>query len=361
MKRKRSAREIRRVLITGITGAGGSYLADYIAQAQPGVDIHGITRWHSAGTQGNLAGVRDRVHLHECDLADYSSIVTALRKARPDAVFHLAAHANVHASFVTPLAVLQNNVMGTANLFEALHQSGLDPVIQLCSTSEVYGQVSRHEVPIKETQPMRCASPYAVSKATQDLLGRAYFTSYGMRIIRTRMFAYINPRRADLFASAFARQVARIEAGLQTVLLHGNLESVRTLIDVRDAMESYWQAILHCTPGEAYNIGGNTIMSVGEFLDLLKRHAHVPIKSRLDPDLLRPADVTLQIPDVTKFTKATGWKPRHTIEESVDLLLEHWRYRVRMEVALQDAVRQPTAPPQPRAGRMHRARRKGAR
>jgi len=118
-------------------------------------------------------------------------------------------------------------------------------------------------VPIDEDTPMRPASPYAVSKAAQDMLGWSYFLSYGMRIIRTRMFTYLNPRRADLFATAFARQVARIERGLQAELLHGNLDSVRTMLDVRDAMRAYWEALGHCEPGEAYNIGGATTMTVG--------------------------------------------------------------------------------------------------
>jgi len=144
----------------------------------------------------------------------------------------------VRASFITPGSVLTNNILGTSNLFEAVRLAKIDPVIQLCSTSEVYGQVDPKDVPIKETAPIRPASPYAVSKTAQDLLGWTYFVSYKMRIIRTRMFAYLNPRRADLFATAFARQVARIERGLQKELVHGNLDSVRTLIDVRDAMRA---------------------------------------------------------------------------------------------------------------------------
>lgn len=139
------------------------------------------------------------------------------------------------------------------------------------------------------------------------------------------MFAYLNPRRADLFATAFARQVARIEAGLQKELLHGNLASTRTLIDVRDAMESYWIAAEKCAFGEAYNIGGNTVITVGEFLDLLKKKAKVKIPSRVDPKLLRPTDVTLQIPDTSKFAKTTGWKPKYSFEDSVEFLLEHCR------------------------------------
>ena len=325
---------IKSALITGITGSGGSYLAEYIVHNHPQVAVHGIGRWHSTSTLDNLSAIRSNVKIHECDLMDFSSILSTLEQSRPDVIFHLAAHANVRASFQTPLSVLNNNIMGTANLFEAIRAAKLNPVFQLCSTSEVYGQVGPQDVPITEETALRPSSPYAVSKVTQDLLGYSYFVAYQMPVIRTRMFAYLNPRRVDLFATSFARQVARIEHGLQNELVHGNLDSVRTIIDVRDAMKAYWYAALYCTPGEAYNIGGQTTIKVGEFLDLLKSLAKTPIISRVDPALLRPADVTLQIPSTEKFENATGWKPQFSFEESVAFLLNHWRREVAKEVKL---------------------------
>ncbi len=317
--------QLERILITGITGSGGSYLADYVAEHHPDVKIHGIARWHSTSTADNLKQISDKVTVHECDLNDFSSVFNVLKSVKPHGIFHLASHANVRASFTTPLSVLQNNIMGTANLFEAVRSAEIDPLIQLCSTSEVYGQVDPKLVPIKEDTPIRPSSPYAVSKVAQDLLGFTYFRSYKMKIIRTRMFAYLNPRRTDLFATSFARQVARIEAGKQKELVHGNLDSIRTLIDVRDAMESYWVAMEKCEPGEAYNIGGTTTTSVGEFLELLIKKAKKPIPHRVDPALIRPADVTLQIPSVEKFAAATGWKPKYNFEDSVEHLLSYWR------------------------------------
>jgi GDPmannose 4,6-dehydratase/GDP-4-dehydro-6-deoxy-D-mannose reductase len=319
------------VLITGIAGSGGSYLAEYIVNNCPEVEVHGISRWHSTTATNNLKKIRDKVNVHECDLNDFSSVFRILNEVRPDAIFHLAAHANVRASFDTPNTVLSNNILGTSNLLEAVRLAEIDPIIQLCSTSEVYGQVAPENVPIKEDCPIAPSSPYAVSKVAQDLLGYTYYLSYGMQIIRTRMFAYLNPRRTDLFATSFAMQVARIEEGLQKELLHGNLDSVRTLIDVRDAMESYWVAMEKCKPGEVYNIGGPKTIKVGEFLDLLKRFAKTDIPSRVDKSLLRPADVTLQIPDVNKFQKETGWKPKYSFEESVQNLLEHCREVVAIE------------------------------
>lgn len=324
-------RTFQRVLITGIAGSGGSYLADYIAEHIPGVEIHGFSRWHSTTTHDNLRLVRDRVKLHEVDLCDYGAVLRSLQESQPDAIFHLAAHANVRASFTTPQAVLSNNILGTSNLLEGVRHADLDPWIQICSTSEVYGQVDPKDVPIKETAPLRPASPYAVSKVAQDLLGWTYFTAYKMKIIRTRMFTYVNPRRTDLFATSFARQVALIERGLQAELVHGNLDSVRTLIDVRDAMESYWLALQYGEPGEVYNIGGTTTMTVGEVLERLISLTNKPIPHRVDPKLLRPADVTLQIPDTTKFEKATGWKPRHDAGASLRFLLDYWRREAELE------------------------------
>jgi GDP-mannose 4,6-dehydratase len=327
-------RTFRRALITGISGSGGSYLAEHVVHQHPEVEVHGLSRWHSTTTSDNLAAIRDRIHLHEVDLMDLSSVFTVMEKVKPDAIFHLAAHANVRTSFITPHAVLANNILGTSNLFEAVRLARLDPLIQLCSTSEVYGQVDPKHVPIMEDCPIRPASPYAVSKVAQDLLGGSYWMSYQMRIIRTRMFAYLNPRRTDLFATSFARQVAWIEQGLQkNEVVHGNLDSVRTLIDVRDAMRAYWEAIVWCEPGEVYNIGGTTTMTVGQFLEKLISLATVKIQTRCDPNLLRPADVTLQIPSVEKFLKATGWKPVIPFDQSIADLLAYWRREASVQAA----------------------------
>jgi GDP-mannose 4,6-dehydratase len=323
----KASRSFKSVLITGIAGSGGSYLAEHIVANHPDVKVHGLARWHSTTTSDNLAAIRDRISVHESDLMDLASVLRALEAATPDAIFHLASHANVRASFSTPQAVLANNILGTANLFEAIRLLKIKPLIQLCSTSEVYGQVDPKNVPITEDAPLRPSNPYAVSKTAQDMLGWTYFVSYQLPIIRTRMFAYINPRRSDLFATSFARQVARIEHGLQKELVHGNLDSVRTLIDVRDAMRAYWEALVHCEPGEVYNIGGTATMSVGDFLKKLLSLSSVSILTRQDPALMRPSDVTLQIPSLEKFVRATGWKPQISFEQSLADLLNYWRQR----------------------------------
>jgi len=317
-------RSFKKVLITGISGSGGSFLAEYIVNNHPEVEVHGVSRWHS-GSVDNLKEVRSKITLHEADMTDMASIITVLQTVEPDAIFNLAAYANVLTSFKTPTAVMYNNILGTSNLFEAIRILDIKPLIQHCSTSEVYGQVDPKDVPITENAPLKPASPYAVSKTTQDLLCWSYFVAYKLPIIRTRMFTYLNPRRTDIFASAFAKQVAWIEQGLQKELVHGNLDSVRTMIDVRDAMKAYWEAMLYCEPGEIYNIGGTNTMKVGEFLEKLITLSTVPIPIRVNPNLLRPADLTLQIPSAKKFIAATNWSPKYSFEESMQFVLDYWR------------------------------------
>jgi len=307
------------VLVTGASGSGGSYLAEYALSL--GHEVHGLARWHTLPKPVS----RPSWQAHECDLMDLGSVVRALKVSRPDVIFHLASHANVRACFDTPLAVLNNNVMGTANLLEGIRLAGLDPLFVMCSSSEVYGQIKPGSGPLDESTSLNPVSPYAVSKLAQDALSFAYFKSFNVRVVRTRMFTYLNPRRADLFATSFAMQVAEIEAGKRAILRHGNLDSVRTVLDVRDAVRAYWLAAEHGVPGEVYNIGGTETVTVGQFLDALKSIALCPIPSEPDPNLMRPADVTLQVPDCSKFIALTGWRPVFKFRESVRDLLDHCR------------------------------------
>ncbi|HEY5999178.1 MAG TPA: GDP-mannose 4,6-dehydratase [bacterium] len=319
--------EFRRALVTGVAGAAGSSMAEFLVR-EAGIEVHGTVRRRTAAALQNVAAIAGRVALHDCDLTDLSSVLAVLASARPDAIFHFASSANVPASFTAPAAVLANNILGTCNLLEAVRLTGGTPAILHASTSKVYGDSAAGR-PIAEEAPLQPLSPYAVSKAAQEALAVTYGRSYGMRIVRTRTFGYLNPRREDLFSSSFARQVARIEAGLQAELLHGDLRPVRTLLDIRDAVEANWLALRQGEPGEVYNIGGDTTLSVGEFLEVLRGHSRVPIPARVDPALLRPVDTLEQVPDCAKFTSATGWRPKVPAADSVRDLLEEWRRRTR--------------------------------
>lgn len=314
-----------KVLITGITGMVGSHLAEYILAEHPDVEVHGLVRWRSP--LDNLLAIQDRIQLHLAELRDLASLVDLLKRIRPDRIFHLAAQSYVPASFGAPADTLHTNVIGTVNLLDAVRMAGIHPRIHICSSSEVYGQVTAEEVPIRESNPFRPASPYAVSKVGEDMLGLQYHLSYGLHTVRTRMFTHTGPRRGPVFAeSAFALQIARIEAGLQpNPVKVGNLDSVRTLADVRDTVRAYWMLLEHCPAGEVYNIGGDRTLTVGEVLQILCSLATCPIRHEVDPALLRPSDVTLQIPDIRKFQKATGWAPSIPVERTLQDLLDHHR------------------------------------
>jgi len=316
-------------LITGITGFVGSHLADYLIEK--GEEVQGIYRWRSRND--SIKHIKDKITLIPCDLTDSTSVTRCLEETRPDYIFHLAAQSYVTDSFTQPNATVQANIVGTLNLLEGIRalkkKEGYDPVVHVCSSSEVYGQVRPNEVPIKETNPFRPANPYAVSKVGEDMFALQYWLSYGIKTIRTRMFTHTGPRRImDSAEIAFAKQIIRIERGEQNpVVKVGNLKSVRTFADVRDAVKAYHLLVRKCTPGEAYNIGGNTTMEIGDMLDMLinlspKKDS---IRVEVDEKLLRPSDVTLQIPDISKFVNETGWQPEIPFEKTLEDILNYLR------------------------------------
>jgi GDP-4-dehydro-6-deoxy-D-mannose reductase len=314
-----------RVLITGITGFAGSHLAEYLLAEHPEVEIFGLYRWRSR--MENIEHVRSRVTLLECDLRDYTSVHAALAASRPEAIFHLAAQSFVPSSWTAPNETLTTNITGQTNLFEAIRALGLDPVVQLACSSEEYGLVLPDEVPIKETNPLRPLSPYAVSKVTQDYLGYQYFMSYGLKAIRTRGFNHTGPRRGHVFVTSnFCSQVAAIELGLQEPVIRvGNLDAVRDFTDVRDMVRAYWLAATKGKPGEVYNIATGEGIVIREMLDKIIRLAQVEVKVETDPARLRPSDVEILIGDSSKFRADTGWEPRIPFDQTLRDLLDHWR------------------------------------
>lgn len=322
--------QIKKVFITGIGGFVGSHLADYILEEFPNIQVLGLVRWWEP--KENIMHIIDKIKLCYGDLTDLPSLEIILKEHKPDIVFHLAAQSYVDFSFLAPITTLENNVIGTANLLEVVKKlklnSGYDPIIQIASSSECYGQVRENEVPIKENNPFRPASPYAVSKVGEDMIAFQYWLSWKIKTIRTRMFTHTGPRRGEVFVeSNFAKQIAAIEAGLSApVIKVGNLESIRTFLDIKDAIKAYWLLVTRCEPGEVYNIGGKETMSVGDMLNKLLELSTVKgIKVEVDPTRLRPSDVTLQIPCVDKFTEATGWKPVIPFEDTLEDLLNYWR------------------------------------
>jgi GDPmannose 4,6-dehydratase len=267
------------------------------------------------------------------DLNDYSSIVNAIDISKPDYVFHLGAQSYPQTSFDSPIETLQTNIIGTANLLEALRKSQYkDALIHVCASSEIFGRVSKDKLPINEECSLHPASPYAISKVGTDLIGRYYGEAYNMMVMTTRMFTHTGPRRGDVFhESTFAKQIAMIEHGLQEPKIFvGNLDSLRTYADVRDAVRAYWMLLnINPSAGAYYNIGGTHTCKVGDTLNyLLSKSTSKDIEVVVDQSRLRPIDADLQIPDTTKFREMTGWEPKITFNQTMDDLLDYWRERV---------------------------------
>ena len=284
----------------------------------------------------NIRHLGDRVQLYDCDLRDLSSLITTFTLIKSDVIFHLAAQSYVKSSYTAPADTIETNVTGTVNLLEAVRICRQEPVIHVCSSSEVYGQVTEKDIPIKEDCPLRPVSPYAVSKVGQDMAAYMYHKAYGLKTIRSRMFTHSGPRRGEVFVdSYFSRQLARIERGVQVPVIRvGNLDSVRTFCDVRDTVRAYWALVNRCPPGEVYNIGGSATMTIREMLDTLLEMSVYggKVEVRVDPSLLRPADVTLQIPSTEKFRATTGWEPEIPYKQTLLDMLNYWRERTERDM-----------------------------
>ena len=317
-----------RALITGITGLAGSHLADYLLAEQPEVEIFGIRRWRSR--MENIEHLDGKIQLRECDLRDAAAVQGVLTEIRPNYIFHLAAQSFVPASWRAPSETLTTNLLGQTNIFEAVRVLELDPVIQIAGSSEEYGLVLPDEVPIKETNPLRPLSPYAVSKVAQDLLAYQYFRSYGLKTIRTRGFNHTGPRRGEVFVTSnFAKQIASIEAGLsEPVIRVGNLEAQRDFTDVRDMVRAYWLAVTKATPGEVYNLASGRAVTIRELLDQLLALSDTEVEVQVDPDRLRPSDVEILLGDYSKFRSDTGWEPTIPLAQTLKDTLDYWRQRL---------------------------------
>ena len=309
-------------LITGITGSGGSYLAEYIHSKEKKIKIYGTYR--SIGYK-NLFKNKKRVKLFKCDLQNYKRVEGILKKTRPKLIYHLASNADVSYSFQNQLDFTTNNNLITANLLQAIKSLNLKTLLVLSSTSEVYGNVELKKQPIDENTVINPINPYAVTKVFQDLLAQVYSKYLDLDIIILRMFTYSNPRRENLFQTAFAKQVALVENKIQKNLYHGNLESIRTFMSTEDTMKAYWLAATKGKIGGIYNVGGKNKISIKKFLDKLISKSNTTIKTKIKKSLLRPVDINVQVAKSSKFIKDTGWKEARSIDYSIMQLLNFMR------------------------------------
>ena len=315
-----------RLLITGITGFVGSHMAEF-ALAH-GAEVSGSMRWRSKTE--NIDHLRARITLVECDLRDLSSVRNLLEITEPTHVVHLAAQSFVAASWKAPAETLTTNIISQVNLLEAMRGLRISPRFLAVGSSEEYGMVHPDELPIKETNPLRPLSPYAVSKVTQDMMGYQYFKSYGLPIVRTRAFNHEGPRRGDVFVTSnFARQIVEIEAGIrEPVIFVGDLKPKRDYSDVRDIVRGYWALLERGEPGEVYNLCSGKSWPIQHVLDFLLGQSRVKgIAVKIDPARLRPSDVMELEGDPGKIQRALGWKVEIPFEQTLTELLDYWRHR----------------------------------
>jgi GDP-mannose 4,6-dehydratase len=325
------------VLITGITGMVGSHLADYLL-GETDWFIYGLCRWRSPlNNLAHLSGridSKDRIELVYGDLRDPIAINQAVEYTRPDFVFHLAAQSYPKTSFDSPLDTYETNIQGTETVLSAIKRFSPRAVVHVCASSEVFGRVPKEKLPINEECSFHPASPYAISKVGTDLIGRYYAEAYDMCVMTTRMFTHTGPRRGDVFAeSSFAKQIAMIEAGIKEPIIHtGNLDSLRTWADVRDAVRAYYMLVtVNPVKGAYYNIGGDFTCSVRDMLDELISLSTVDgLKVVTDPSRLRPIDADLQVPDTAKFVAHTGWESTYSFKQTMQDLLDYWREQIKL-------------------------------
>ncbi len=332
----------KKLLITGITGQVGSQLADWVLE-HSSYDIVGMMRWQEP--MDNLYHLtdrinrKDRISLNYADLNDYSALARMIKTVRPDYISHLAAQSYPKTSFDIPIETLQTNIIGTANLLEVIRQmkegDGYNPVVHVCSSSEVYGRACPG-IPLAEDTPFHGASPYSISKIGTDYLGRFYGEAYGLRTFVTRMGTHSGPRRSDVFfESTVAKQIALIESGYQKPEIRiGNLSSTRTFQDARDAVRAYFllleasaQGKIPC--GDYFNIAGEEAFQLPTVIEiLLELSTCKDIKVVTDEDRLRPIDADYQMFDNTKIRMAIDWRPEIPARKMFKDLLNHWRNEI---------------------------------
>lgn len=316
-----------RALITGITGFVGSHLAEYLL-AQ-GLQVDGTYRWRSR--MDNIAHIKNKIGLIECDLRDPFSTYATIKRSEPDYIFHLAAQSFVRASFDHPAGTIDSNIHGLLNVLEAVRKTELSPVIHVAGSSEEYGYVAPDEVPITEKNPLRPLSPYAVSKVADDMLAYQYYKSYGLKTVVTRAFNHEGPRRGDVFVTSnFAKQIVEIEKGKRAPIIHvGNLNAQRDYTDVRDVVRAYYLAVQKCQYGESYNICSGKPWVIKDMLDyLVSKSTAKNINVEIDQARMRPSDVEILHGDYSKFKAATGWNPEIPFEKTLDDTLTYWRERL---------------------------------
>jgi GDP-4-dehydro-6-deoxy-D-mannose reductase len=317
-----------RILITGIAGFVGSYLADLLLTKKD-VTLYGID--YPGADTGNIDHIKDKFKLYrECDIKIKRDVKDLLGRTRPDCIVHLAAQSSPLLSAQYPEDTVATNIIGQANIFEALSVLKLTPKIVIAGSSDEYGRVAKKDMPIKEGCKLNPRNLYALTKVTQELLGLKFYDKQGFNVIVTRPFHTIGPKRPERFVcSSLAKQIALIEKNKQEpVISVGNMDIMRDFTDVRDVVNAYWLLLKKGKPGENYNICSGKAYSIKNILEVLLSLSKVKVEVKAKTDRMRPNDVSMLVGNYSKLKRATGWQPKIPIERALKDLLNYWRERV---------------------------------
>ncbi|MGE5246678.1 MAG: GDP-mannose 4,6-dehydratase [Betaproteobacteria bacterium] len=304
------------VLVTGAAGFAGSHLLDQLA-----AQGHAVVAWHRPGADPPASTAT--VQWQAVDVLDAAAVAAAIAALRPEIVYHCAGAAHVGRSWATTLDTFAVNVRGTHRLLEGLRRAAVSARVLIPGSAAVYASA---DVPLGEDHPVGPASPYALSKLAQEMLGlRA--VGDGTQVYVARAFNHFGPRQDPLFvASAFARRIADVEAGRWAPeITAGNLQARRDLTDVRDTVRAYRLIVERGRPGRTYNVCSGRAIGIGDLLDLMLARARVPIRIRIDPARYRPNDVPVVVGDPSRIRDEIGWAPEIPLERSLDDLLAYWR------------------------------------
>jgi len=268
----------------------------------------------------------------ELDVRDPARLAAAVAQARPDAIIHLAALSSVADSMREPAACFRVNFLGTRNLLAAAERGAPKARLLLVGSADEYETTHPEAAPYREETGLRPRSPYARTKAAAELLG-GLAAERGLDVVRVRSFNHTGAGQSERFVtSSFARQVARIEAGLQEPVMRvGNLDSVRDFLDVEDVVEAYLRLLDPAVPAAVYNVASGRPVAVRELLELLLELAGVEARIEVNPEFFRPTDQL--VGDATRLHEATGWEPKIPLRRTLATLLDYWRGEIRREQA----------------------------
>jgi len=312
-----------KILITGITGFAGSFLAEHLLEL--GHDVSGT--YLSDDSLVNVESIKDKITVEKVNLLEEEKVENYIKKIHPDGIIHLAALTSPAQSFQNPKEFFHNNIDSEITILEAVRKNSIVCRILVISSSEMYGLVRKEDIPIDEDTLLFPSSPYAVSKIAQDYLAYQYYRSYDMNILRIRPFNHIGPRQSPHFVvSSFAKQIAELEKKEgEKKLTVGNLSAFRDFTDVRDMVKAYALLFEKGKAGEIYNIGRGQSYQISDILNKLLSLAATEIEWEQDPKLLRPSDIPNIVCDNRKVRNLTGWEPKIPIEQSLKDTLDYWR------------------------------------